>query len=373
MLYAMKSPASQFVFVTCQVGAEPAVKNELAREQPDWRFAYSRHGFLTFKLPAGAVLADDFWLRSAFARSFGKVLGTARGESVTALASEVWRIVGQRSFDALHVWPRDAAEPGFHDFEPSINEDARAARQAIVDAAPPDQLAQIDKPARRGDDVLDCVVVGPGEWWVGQHRVTRRVQCWPGGIWPGDAPAEMISRAYLKMAEALDWSGLPIKPGQRCVEIGCAPGGASQALLDRGLRVTGIDPAEVDPRLLQHRDFRHIRKRGSDVQRREFREFQWLAADLNVAPSFTLACVREIVTHRLVNMRGVIMNLKLLDWKLAGEVPDYIAEVRSWGYRRVRARQLSFQRQEVCITGIKPPASSRRRATGKKRRLRRRA
>lgn len=110
--YVMDSSDSQFVFITCQVGAESAVKNELAREQPDWRFAYSRHGFLTFKLPAGVELADDFWLGSAFARSFGKVLGTARGESVAALAGEVWRIVDQRSFDALHVWPRDAAEPG---------------------------------------------------------------------------------------------------------------------------------------------------------------------------------------------------------------------------------------------------------------------
>jgi 23S rRNA (cytidine2498-2'-O)-methyltransferase len=369
----MESQESQFVFVTCQVGAEPAVKDELAREQPEWRFAYSRPGFLTFKLPSGAELAADFWLRSAFARSFGKVLGTARGDSTVALTGEVWRIVGDRSFDALHAWPRDAAEPGLHDFEPTISDEALAARQAIVNTAPPDRFAQVDKSARRGDCVLDCIIVGPAEWWMGEHHVTRRVQCWPGGIWPGAAPEEMVSRAYLKMAEALDWSGLPIKPGQRCVEIGCAPGGASQALLDRGLRVTGIDPAEVDPRILKHRDFRHIRKRGGDVQRREFREFQWLAADLNVAPAYTLACVRDIVTHRLVNIRGVILNLKLLDWKLAAEVPNFIAEVHGWGYRRVRARQLSFQRQEVCITGIKPPAQSRRRAAVKKRRLRRRA
>ena len=43
------------------------------------------------------------------------------------------------------------------------------------------------------------------------------------------------------------WSDLPLEPDDECVEIGCAPGGASQALLERGLFVTGIDPADVDP------------------------------------------------------------------------------------------------------------------------------
>ena len=49
------------------------------------------------------------------------------------------------------------------------------------------------------------------------------------------------------MAEALEWSGLPLERGQTVVELGCSPGGASQALFAQGLKVIGIDPAEVDP------------------------------------------------------------------------------------------------------------------------------
>ena len=64
-----------------------------------------------------------------------------------------------------------------------------------------------------------------------------------------------------------------------------APGGASQALLDRGMFVTGIDPAEVDPAVVKHPRFRHLRKRGTDVRRHEFLGVRWLAADMNIAPT----------------------------------------------------------------------------------------
>jgi len=40
--------------------------------------------------------------------------------------------------------------------------------------------------------------------------------------------AEMPA-VYLKMAEALEWSGLPMSRNEHVVELGCAPGGASQA------------------------------------------------------------------------------------------------------------------------------------------------
>ncbi|MFP6614058.1 MAG: SAM-dependent methyltransferase [Pirellulales bacterium] len=351
----------KFIFVTCQIGAEAAVKDELARGHPDLRFSYSRPGFLTFKRPETSSVADDFWLDASFARSFGRVLGKADGSATEALAADVWRVAANEQVDRLHVWPRDIASPGHRGFEPGVDDLAVAAREAIMRAAPGGSEADLGGETLQGDRVLDCILVGPHEWWIGIHQVTRRTQCWPGGIWAGPPPDEMISRAYLKMSEALDWSNLPAKPGQRCVEIGCAPGGASQALLERGLRVTGIDPADVDPRIMQHREFRHIKQRGSDLRRREFQEFQWLVADMNIAPACTLACVRDIVTHRLVHIRGLVMNLKFAHWGLADQVPEFVAEVRGWGYRRVRARQLSFQRQEICITGVKPQSRKRRR------------
>ncbi|WP_446915063.1 hypothetical protein, partial [Klebsiella pneumoniae] len=68
-----------FLFVTCQVGAEPALKRELARNWPELRFAYSRPGFLTFKLPPEHPLSQRLELRSIFARTAGYSLGKVTG------------------------------------------------------------------------------------------------------------------------------------------------------------------------------------------------------------------------------------------------------------------------------------------------------
>ena len=48
-----------FIFITCQIGAEAAVKGELARDWPGLRFAYSRPGFLTFKIVGEHGLDDS--------------------------------------------------------------------------------------------------------------------------------------------------------------------------------------------------------------------------------------------------------------------------------------------------------------------------
>ena len=85
---------------------------------PAFRFAYSRPGFLTFKLPANAALADDFRLDCTFARASACSLGKINDPDLDARARAVWQLAGSQEFDALHVWQRDMAKPGWRGFEP---------------------------------------------------------------------------------------------------------------------------------------------------------------------------------------------------------------------------------------------------------------
>ena len=346
----------EFLFATCQVGAEPALKSEFVRLWPTFHFAYSRPGFITLKLPVDHDLASSFDPRSVFARTCGFSLGKATAADLDERAKEVWSVAGNRAYDALHVWQRDMAPAGFHGFVPHMTPQALEAEAIIRRFGPnrsdgePIPLARI---ARPGECVLDCVLVEPNEWWIGTHQAAGEDSALPGGLREIALPADAVSRAFLKMEEALQWSGLPIRRGQRFVEIGCAPGGASQALLARGLIVIGIDPAQVDARVLAHPNFTHIHKRGADVRRREFRGVTWLAADMNVAPQYTLDTVEAIVTHPTVSIRGLLLTLKLLDWELAEQLPEYLKRVRGWGYQEVSAKQLAHNRQEVCVRAIK--------------------
>ncbi len=168
-------------------------------------------------------------------------------------------------------------------------------------------------------------------------------------------PPDAVSRAWLKAQEALRWSQLPLARDTRVAEIGSAPGGSSQALLERGYHVLGIDPAEMDSRVLAHPHFVHLKTRAVQVRRREFRKIRWLTADMNVAPSYTLDVIEGIVAHAEVNIRGMLLTLKLPQWEVAQELPGCLDRIRSWGYNSVVARQLVHNRCEVCVAALMHP------------------
>jgi 23S rRNA (cytidine2498-2'-O)-methyltransferase len=356
---------AKFLFVVCQVGAESALKGELARSWPAFHLAFSRPGFVTFKLPAGLRLANDFELGSILARTSGFCLGKIQSERAEEAARQAWQLVGTLPFQHLHVWQRDTALPGDRGFEPGVTPLSDQVGQ-ILAAARPEAPSQrpVNQHARSGEHILDCVLVSPGEWWIGWHVATSTASCWPGGVPRIEARQEPISRAYYKINEALAWSRLPVRIGDQCAEIGCAPGGAAQALLERGLRVLGIDPANIDEGIAADPRFRHLRMRVADVKRREFRTVKWLFADSNIAPANALDDVEAIVTHRDVRVRGLVLTLKLSDWTVLQSVPEFVDRVRGWGFDSVATRQLAFNRREVCLAARKSsgrsPATSKR-------------
>lgn len=359
----------RFLFVVCQAGAERALKSELTRQRPEFRFAFSRPGFVTFRLPDDHRLGDDFDLQSVFARSFGFSLGKAEGAIAQQNARTLWSIAEDRGVDHVHVWQRDVGLPGEKGFEPGVTSLAAEVGRIIMDhrpAAISDRSLPVNLVARSGDHVLDCVLVEPDQWWIGYQRATTMPTRWPGGTPKIDLPPYAVSRAYLKMREALLWSRLPVSAGDHCIELGSSPGGSCQALLDRGLVVTGIDPADMDEALLAEPNFTHVKARGADLKRREYRNVKWLMADSNVAPKHTLDTVENIVTNRQVNVRGLLLTLKLLNWELAESIPEYIERVRSWGYQYVRARQLAYNRQEICVAALRRRQMRRRPPKGKR-------
>ena len=115
----------------------------------------------------------------------------------------------------------------------------------------------------------------------------------------------------------------------------------------------------LDPAVIAHPRFRHLKKRGQDVRRKEFEGVRWLAADMNIALEATLDEVEAIIKHPGLSIRGMVLTLKFSDWKLAQQLPEFVARVRSWGYRDVRTRQLTTGGQEVCLVALKRRALRR--------------
>jgi 23S rRNA (cytidine2498-2'-O)-methyltransferase len=350
---------AKFLFTVCQAGSEAALKQEVARRHPHLRFAFSRPGFVTFRIPDDAAREPEF--RAAFARTWGFSLGKVAGGDASRLAHDVWKILATHydaeqlaEFRHLHVWTRSATAggdlPGDEHFDAAGAVAAKRAGELIAQLRPEAAAPlALNENAAVGDLVLDCTLVEPNEWWLGWHRADAPESQWPGGVPSVAAPAEPISRAYFKLAEALLWSELPIAAGDRCVEIGSAPGGSCFALLERGCVVVGVDPAEMDPRVLADARFTHVRARAKDVDRAVFRGCRWLTADVNLPPTYTLDTVEAVVTAPEVRIEGLVLTLKLADVAAATQLPLFNKRIRSWGYPGVHARQLAFNRQEVCV------------------------
>ncbi|MCA9166844.1 MAG: hypothetical protein KDB23_04225 [Planctomycetales bacterium] len=353
----------KFAFICCQPGAEIALKSDLAREAPAWRFAFSRPGFLTFKWVDEATIPDKVQFRSVLARTFGWSIGTVRHEDPAELVSLAAEQLAALQLSALHVWRRQSRAPtsAFPKiWTPESTEIGEQIRLQLVERGVLANDVQLNSQANRGATVGDVVVMESNQLWVGWHTALAFGQRWSGGVPSIELPERMISRAYLKLKEGLMWSELPLDAGDRVIDLGSAPGGASQALLECGAKVLGVDPAEMNPDVLNHPNFTHLRKRGSDVQRRVYRGYRWLVADANVAPKHTLDTVESIVAHNATDVEGMILTLKLSDWRMVDSISEYIRRVQSWGFESVRCRHLASNHQEICLAALRRKNMRRR-------------
>lgn len=74
---------------------------------------------------------------------------------------------------------------------------------------------------------------------------------------------------------------------------------------------------------------------------------------MSVAPKFALDTLEDIVSNEQVDVSGVVVTLKLPDKALASELDQHRDRVRGWGFSMVKTRQLAFNRQELCLIGVK--------------------
>jgi len=343
--------------MTTQVGAEHVLKQEILAKHPDFRFSYSRPGFLTWKV---ADTVNIPAINSIFMRYCGLFLGKIQGTDRNTNATEFWNLVGNQKFDRFHVFSKDERSPGESGYEPGLTPESQGIHESIFHHAPPSiRKKQVHRfpqlAAKQGDIVIDCLLVSPNEWWIGIHQVHDWRSSLPGGLLGLQLPSDAVSRAFLKFEEGIQWSGFPIQTGSRCLDIGSAPGGGSQALLAHGADVIGVDPAEMSPVILSHPNFTHLRGRINQLKRRHFRKTRWIITDINVSPNYTLDVLEELTTHPEIQIRGLLFTLKLLNWNLVADILNYINRVKSWEFTEVKVNQLQFNRQEVTVAAIKRP------------------
>jgi 23S rRNA (cytidine2498-2'-O)-methyltransferase len=331
---------SLYAFACCQVGSEHRLKGEVANTLPRLRPAYARPGLVTWVSDTAITPAID--LGAVFARVWGASLGraTTPAEVTTLLAAEPGLdAAGLR----LHVFARDPAAEGAADEVARVH----AALLATERFLPPPQ-------PQVGDLVVD-VVTAPGEpFLVGLHQHGAGRWRVPGGQPTIEVPPESPSRAFAKIEEAIAWAELEVRPGDVALEIGSSPGGAALALARRGVTVWGIDPAPMDPRVLEYHGpsaarIHHLRIRVSELRREDIPpRLDWLLLDVNLAAPVALHALQRLLPRLRRNLRGAVLTLKLNDQHLIAEIPALLERVRRLGFDDVRATHLPSNRSDIC-------------------------
>ncbi|TSA08641.1 MAG: hypothetical protein D4R77_02340 [Planctomycetaceae bacterium] len=383
----------RFLLMSCQGGAEKPLLSRAATLLPKTTPGVWRRGVVTLRLADGYDPPDthspDLIYARTVIRSFGQVTGETLGERIASLEN----LIGPGFWDDVHVWRRDerpaGAQPGSIRTPLHAKDDLESAhvRKAILSKIHQKESVFTGEPfvssgraagnrVIAGSLVLDCVIDSHERWWVGWHRAHAPASCVPGGIFQAhetqqtqhesEVEQSKVSRAWYKLDEAIRFSGLAVRPGLKAVELGASPGGACQRLLEAGMQVVGIDPADMDPVVATHKRFEHWRKRTRDVRVRAFRPFDWIVADMNIDPTSTLEAIGRIVSTPGVRPQVIIATLKLPEWSRVDEVPEWLSHFEAWGYRPF-AKQLSSAGREICVVAKKKTGATARRAAKRRR------
>lgn len=347
----------RFYFTTCRAGAEPALKRDMARRHGGALTpAFMRPQLITWK-EAGGQAAGPGGTRSGGALSpFARVSGLSLGlcKAIPQIVEHALRLPSRPL--RLHVFPRVTHEDGvppeeWRRMDATAAQIAEALQQAGI------QL-ETRLPSATGDTVLD-VVVGESEadsFFVGLHTHQPGCHADPGGLPRLTLAADAPSRAWLKLEQALAWRGWQELDwrGQTALDLGCAPGGATYALLSRGLRVIGVDTGEMDERVYKAAEahggeFEHWRIPAGKIDLRSLpAQIDLLLCDINLAPTQVLPILERL--QRRAPARRLILTLKLNSQALENQADEFINAVRRFSPGPVYATQLAANRREICVT-----------------------
>lgn len=298
-----------FYFTLTNPEAEDLLKDEVSFSYPDLKFSYSRPGFITFKAEKEVKFSP------IFCRVSGVCLGKFKRTEL--------------KYDRAWVWKRD--------------ESLRI----------PPELAELSRKTlfRPGEKVTLIMMIGEDEYWVGEYVMKTTHFQTPGEV-SSILETESPSRAYYKIAEAAEAFDLPFDHDEKVLELGSAPGGASQFLLENDMRVYGVDPAEMDAKIVKHPKFRHYRLPFELIVKETFKQdIDWIISDVNLPPTIVM---REVVRlHDFMAPRGLVITLKINESKHLRMLWDFIDQVSGLGYDRYALKYLPSHRQEVCLVAMR--------------------
>jgi len=307
-----------FYYFNTNLECEDLLKKEVELFFPELRLSYSRPCFLTFK--GSAFFKDRIFKRQwFFARRVGVSLGRTNGSEIEAKAHRKYE---ENKYRTIHVW------------------NANLTQYKSTDL-PTFSLSESDS-----EMILDVIKVRTDEFWIGEHRHFAHISPFAGGDPQIVLPESASSRAYLKWAEVFAHFSKLSQVKATIVELGAAPGGGSQFLVEQNFKVVAIDPG-----LMKYEGARYLQMPVQDINRKTIDNPQsvvGMAVDMNLSP---LQSAKETlrVQSYYPELQWVIINLKMTKVELIDALKKIEKQFRDSLFPNISFLSLPSHKREVML------------------------
>lgn len=202
------------------------------------------------------------------------------------------------------------------------------------------------EPAVKDPEWIISVYCTQDRMYVGLSRPEHNLSDWSGGAIRFQKEDSQISRAKFKLLEAEKKFGLLYDQYTSALDIGAAPGGWTSLLLERGLKVTAVDPAKLHPDLKGHPQLTYLQKNADEVKFQPD-SFDLLVCDMSWSPRQ----MGRLISNLLYALRGggtAIITVKLMHKKPFQTVRE-LTEQFSDQLVLQGAKQLFHNREELTL------------------------
>lgn len=218
-----------------------------------------------------------------------------------------------------------------------------ADTKAVVDAV----LQELgSEPALKQPELIISIYAAANQLLIGWGTPQELLSDWPGGAVRFQREEGQVSRAKFKLLEAERAFGLDFAQSRSAVDIGAAPGGWTSLLLERGLAVTAIDPAELHPSLLAYPRLTYLKKNASEVKLAQ-ESFDLLVCDMSWSPMQMCKLVLELQAA-LASGGIAVITVKLMHRKPLQTIREVINRLQE-AFTIRKAKQLFHNRDEITL------------------------
>lgn len=199
--------------------------------------------------------------------------------------------------------------------------------------------------------VCSIVIIGSA-LYAGIANAEHCLSRWSGGEPRYRSEKDLVSRAENKLLEAFEVFPLAQQSEEaEALDLGASPGGWSKVLASLGYTVTAVDPAPLEPAVLDDSRITYVSISSQRfVATQRGRRFALIVNDMKM-DAVESAHIIEEVGPLLADEGAVVMTLKLPQLspaKTLAKVKEAL-DVLKGSYTLAGARQLFYNRSEVTV------------------------